>query len=760
MYNRATNVFSEQTPQRGSADRPWQVDENPGLRLSWLFVFISLPILAIVVRLAHLQVFLTDVYVDSLDVTTVEYEPIDSRDGRIVSQDGRVLAYDQERFQITMHYRWLEDPPNEVWLKQQALATLSRADRRNPERVEAAKNEVLQRRALLARDLAALANISPEQLNAARKRVQERVERVVARMRRIREERLNAQAGSADAPVEPDAPWWSAAWNAVVTAVTTPPRRDNNDPLVAREELDYHVVLEDVPLSVRAEIESRPKRFPGLRIATATRRVYPASGIAPHVVGTRLPLTHEEIESRREKLHGADPLDYQQGDRMGRSGLERSYDAHLRGLRGERKIVRNRYREVIAEEIVRPPRSGNDVELTLHLPLQEEMESLLDDVLSGENRPVPNENAESTEPLALVPDGASLVAVDVQTGAVLVAASAPRFDLGLFATPDAETWQRIQSDSRRPMFHRAIQMTLPPGSVFKPLTSVAMIESGRIDPDRRIFCQGYLDRPDRHRCYVFNHFGIGHGDTNLSDALCHSCNVYFFEGARKIGPEPIVTWADRFGFGHPTGIDLPSESRGNVPSPRQTGAGTGRNSTWYPGDTLGLAIGQSRLMVTPLQVARLMATIANGGYLVTPHVGKASLMEGSQRATVDAVAERRRLPELSDVTLERIREGLERVVADPSGTGHKTVFMEEIAIAGKTGTAEVGGGRPDHAWFAGYVPADRPRIAFAVVLEHAGSGGKAAGPVAKRFVEALLGHGILQPTRLVVHEERESTKGN
>ena len=162
---------------------------------------------------------------------------------------------------------------------------------------------------------------------------------------------------------------------------------------------------------------------------------------------------------------------------------------------------------------------------------------------------------------------------------------------------------------------------------------------------------------------------------------------------------------------------------------------------------MGLAIGQSRLTVTPLQMARVMAAIANDGFLVTPHLvqsfGPARLMEGEDSPRL-AIPEPRPIPGLTEGTLARVREGLEMVVAHPKGTGYKTVRMSEVKIAGKTGTAEVGGGRPDHAWFAGYVPADRPKYAFAIVLEHAGSGGKNAGPVARRTVETLLALGLVQ----------------
>jgi penicillin-binding protein 2 len=183
---------------------------------------------------------------------------------------------------------------------------------------------------------------------------------------------------------------------------------------------------------------------------------------------------------------------------------------------------------------------------------------------------------------------------------------------------------------------------------------------------------------------------------------------------------------------------------------------------WYSGDTLGLAIGQSRLTVTPLQIARMMAAVANDGYLVMPHVvevaavgaGNLDAIEIGDRlaSPLSGQFEPRRIPGLSPTTLSQVREGLKKVVANPRGTGYKRVRLKEIEIAGKTGTAEVGGGKPDHAWFAGYVPADEPRIAFVVVLENAGAGGSTAGPVAQQLVRLMLADGLLRPARVTLRE--------
>jgi penicillin-binding protein 2 len=397
----------------------------------------------------------------------------------------------------------------------------------------------------------------------------------------------------------------------------------------------------------------------------------------------------------------------------------------------------------VRSEVIREPRFGADLSLSLHLPLQQAAEQLLDEQLAEEHMDEVN-----GKPLPIPPGGA-IVALDVRTGAILAAASAPRFDLKLFAGSGADEWEKITADPRKPLFHRATEMALPPGSVFKVVSAVAFLESGRLDPEHPFHCQGYLDTPERYRCFTFRNFGVGHGDVTLVDALARSCNVYFFDAARRIGPAPLHDWATRFGFGQKTGIDLPGENAGNLPGIADRSE-TSRSSKARPrasGETLQLAIGQAQLTSTPLQIARFMATIANGGHLVTPRLADAAgLATVNSALSVDgdlSSSETPRMADLSTRSLEWVRMGLRQVVAHPQGTGYKTVRLQGITIAGKTGTAEPGQGRPDHAWFAGYVPADRPRVAFVVVLEHAGSGGHAAGPVAREFVQALLATGVL-----------------
>jgi penicillin-binding protein 2 len=757
MDNRPTNLFSVRSTFASRSDAV--AEGNGNGRLVWLFIAFAIPLCAVGARLVQLQCFLADDYVAAFETTTESLEPIPSTDGRIYANDGRVLAEDVERYNISVHYRWLEDPPNEHWLTRLALSQLSRAERRNRAVVDAKKQEVRARRDALWIRLSELSGVPPKTLFEKRATIQERVERISARLAELQAAREN-EISVDPAVAETGDSLFERLWTRVAAALTTPPRRGESEPLVAREALEYHPVIQDVPLEVRAQIEAHPRWFPGVRVGSVSRRVYYDSAFAPHVVGARVSVTAAELTTtqpgqpevdRGESPGGApaaDPLDYQPGDRIGRSGVEAAYDSHLHGLRGQRRLTRNRYGEVVREETVRSPRPGASVELTLNTVVQRKMERLLDAALS---KPTSKPSATNEA----VPTGGAIVAIDVQSGAVFVMASAPRPDLGATGVPDANAWKRLTEDPLHPLFHRALQAALPPGSVFKVLSAVALLQSRKVDPDERFDCQGYLDQPTRFRCPIYTQQKVGHGPVDLRDALCRSCNVYFFHAADLVGPQPIVEWAARFGIGRATGIDLPFEKSGNLPDPdASTGQAAGKSvaDRWHRGDTRTLAIGQSSLTTTPLQIARLMAAIANGGDLVTPFVARRSGPRLADEDLASSLSRRMPIPGLAEGTLSRIRAALEKAVADPSGTGFSSVHTKEISIAGKTGTAQAGKGQADHAWFAGYAPADNPRVAFAVVLEHAGSGGKAAGPIARQLVEALLADGVLQPERVTLRE--------
>ncbi|MBI1346759.1 hypothetical protein GC163_10780 [bacterium] len=726
-----------------SSNRPseaaWDLDTAPDRRLWLLYALWMVPLALILARTGWLQLERQADYVAPFLQTHELLEPLPARDGRLLAADGSILADDAVSYDLLVHYRWLEDPVDVRWLKRKAWEQVSRSERRQPAVVQRAEAKVRQRRDELWHDLSQILQIDPVELESTNREIQIRVEQIWQTVDRRRRQRSQTTPTSHDSDIAKEDGHWTDIvqhlWWQAVSELSSPPERRTDEPLVIQEQESYHLVVRDVAAEVAEEITAHPHRYPGVKIATRSHRIYPHGDLAAHLLGARTVLKSEDIPPNSPPTS------------QGRTGLERQYHDRLTGHAGQQRQVLNRHGEILLTEVVEPPQHGRDVVLTIDLGLQRHAEQLLDAALETVSRTGDDVAPEAAAPTEL-PQGGVLVAVDVHTGAVLTAAAAPRFDANLLITADQERWNRLAADPRKPFFPRVTHMALPPGSVFKAITAVALQESGTFTPHDTIQCRGYLDQPDQYRCLIFRHYNLGHGETDLSRALMQSCNVYFFTGARRSGAEPLVQWSQQFGIGQPTGIDLPSESSGTLPSKEP-----GRR--WFAGETLGLAIGQGSLTVTPLQMARAMAAIANGGFLVTPHLatnGGAVSLDAEEMLTsrpVFAHPDPVAIPSLHPETLAAIREGLVRVVHDPQGTAYKTVRLDEVTIAGKTGTAETGSGRGDHAWFAGFTPAENPRVAFVVVIEHGGSGSRTAGPIAREYVRHLLDSGLISPTAAV-----------
>ncbi len=639
--------------------------------------------------------------------------------GRILARNGTVLACDKEVLALAVHYRWLEEPAHPRWLRWTARSRLSPTERRKPERVAAEEARVLGLRKELARRLAALSGLTDKEWDRRARRIQARVERIAESVNQRKRGR------SSFSPKKSCVPFFAFVVDVLRASMDQPPQR-----ITVAEELDYHVIVEDVPLGLVAEVEADPERYPCVKVVQRPRRVYPAGRLAAHVLGHLGPAGQNDLAEERG------PDDYHPEDRVGRMGIELRYEHLLRGRRGLAEELTDRSGRVLAAYRRREPEVGRDLVVTLDPPLQEAAERLLRSAL--DRRTILSPEA--------VPAGGAIVVMDVHTGEILAAASAPGFDPNLFAVARPKRVSDVLADPAHPLFDRVAKMAIPPGSVFKTVAAAALLESAAVEPGERFFCQGYLHQPDRWRCAIYVRHGVGHGEVTLSHALAESCNVYFFHHLGRLGPEPLVKWASRFGFGRATGVDLPGESSGTLPTPATIRDLEGH--AWRTADTQLLAIGQGSLRATPLQVVRMMAAVANGGLMVTPHVVRAlglpSLDDGRSATDLDdpaddplVVAPPRPIPGLSEATLAEIRRGLDRVVSDPSGTAYSTVRLESIRIAGKTGTAETGPGRAAHAWFAGYVPADKPKLAMVVVVEHAGDAAQAAGPVAQRLVREM-----------------------
>lgn len=457
------------------------------------------------------------------------------------------------------------------------------------------------------------------------------------------------------------------------------------------------VLREDVRLPELARIESRRERFPSVEIQQLARRSYPEGTVVAHALGYI-----GEVDARR--LDGSDELE--RGDIVGKAGIERIYDDRLRGQRGYDLVsVNNLGLRYGRGRVAREPVHGAPIRLTLDLHLQRVLhEAFGDEVGAG-------------------------VFLDPRTGEVLAMVSAPAYDPNVFVGGiSSETWRAIQDDPRRPLHNRAISSFYAPGSTFKVPMALAGLETGVITPESRVFCGGSaIVYGARRLCWKRG----GHGWVDVREALTHSCNVYFYDLGQKLGIDEIHRFGDALNLGRATGIDLTGESAGVLPS--DAWKRRVHREPWYPGDTISVAIGQGLLAVTPMQMATMIAGVANGGRVPRPHLHLDAAVE-----PVTATFRRR--------NLDVVREALVDVVEE--GTG-RNAALAGIRVAGKTGTAQVfkhSAGidadllpkdERDHAWFVGYAPADDPRIAFAVVVEHGGHGGTTAAPIARKVLEAF-----------------------
>ncbi|MFV1956818.1 MAG: penicillin-binding protein 2 [bacterium] len=460
-----------------------------------------------------------------------------------------------------------------------------------------------------------------------------------------------------------------------------------------------------------ALIESESDRFPGANLRVIPRRYYPFGRAAAHTLGYVGEISPEQLASRLYR--GAS-----MGDIIGKFGLEKIYDNYLRGKDGGRQVeVNAQGREINVLGITEPVPGLN---LVLNIDIR--MQMILEEALSGRQ-------------------GAA-VAMDVKTGGILAMVSQPSFDPNEFSLRiSRQRWEEILKDPSHPLQNRAIQGVYPPGSTFKVVTAAAALMEKSLDPDDEIFCPGYYRFGGR--TYWDWKLG-GHGKVNLFKGIVESSDVYFYQAGEKTGIEAISNWAFDLGLGKTTGIDLPGELGGLIPTPewkKRT-----KNEPWFPGETLSASIGQGFVLVTPLQMVSLYSTVANRGLLLEPHV-ISRIEDVTGRIVEEKNIEIKRRSRVSQDAWNRIVEALVGVVENDKGTGRRA-RIRDFAVAGKTGTAQVvrleawRGKKEeeipwelrDHAWFVAFAPYDDPEVAVAVVVEHGGHGSKAALPIVTRFL--------------------------
>jgi len=466
------------------------------------------------------------------------------------------------------------------------------------------------------------------------------------------------------------------------------------------------VVQEDVNLSQIAYIESHPEAFPGVRVVLEHRRLYEGGKSAAHLIGYV-----GEISVRQLQSGAFDPA--RSGDVVGKAGLERVYQAELAGKPGVRMAtVNSTGRETDELPGGTAPQPGAELQLTVDLDLQQELVRAFGERVG------------------------SAVFLDPRTGEILALSSFPDFDPNLFARRFMrEDWERLARDEQHPLQNRATRSLYSAGSTFKLVVAAAALETGGLDPARRIYCPGFATFYKRDfRCH---HRG-GHGWVNLHQALIHSCNVYFYHLGKELGIEAMARQARQLGLGRPTGVNL-SEESGLIPD--ESWSRRVRGTPWYPGETISVSIGQGPVLVTPLQQAVLIAALGSGRF-VQPR-----LVRSINGEPVASAGPGKSL-ELSPRTFQILRRAL-RGVVNGGGTGAAARLQRhpEFVVAGKTGTVQVVQASADvesselpqdlrdHSWFIGYAPADDPTIAFAVFVEHGGHGGVRAAPIARDVLD-------------------------
>ncbi|MEM7541983.1 MAG: penicillin-binding protein 2 [Pseudomonadota bacterium] len=479
------------------------------------------------------------------------------------------------------------------------------------------------------------------------------------------------------------------------------------------EEVTYKADLSHQELAVFA-VNSH--RFPAFQIRTGLARHYPLGEAFAHAVGYVGRISERDLASIDENAYVATT-------HIGKSGVERARENVLHGEAGFQTVEVNAQGRILRVVDRTPPIAGNDVYLSIDVALQHEAIAALEDR-----------------------DGA-IVALDPNSGGVLAFVSNPAFDPNLFVGGIAkDDYQALRDSPRRPLFNRALQGQYPPGSTIKMMVALAGLETQVREPAATTWCPGWYSLPDSEHRYR-DWLKDGHGHVDLKTSIARSCDVYYYALANDLGIARMHEWLRRFGFGQRTGIDVPGESQGLLPSPawkrRQ------KQEAWFPGETLITGIGQGFMLATPLQLAYATSIVANGGQVRIPHLVDQIESSGAVEP-IDAEVYFRPPVTLEDSSRwQVIVDAMVEVVHGDRGTARGSAHGAQFRYAGKTGTAQVVGiaqdvdpddqelpeHLQDHGLFVAFAPVDFPSIAVAVIVENGGSGSRAAAPIARRLFD-------------------------
>ena len=501
--------------------------------------------------------------------------------------------------------------------------------------------------------------------------------------------------------------------------------------------LDPIVVRTEATAPMQGYLEERAAAFPGLTLARSYVRTYPHGSLAAQLLGYDGQISQGELQNLGKK-------GYEPGDVIGKTGIESALDMYLRGVPGLARVrVDSLGRPQSPRLLATQPQPGQTVRLTIDTPLQIAAQNALDDGIR---------RAQSTGQWAA--DGGAIVALNPKDGSILALASSPSYNPSVYSGRVTTRELAAQGltpktamERNTPALDRALDAEYPPGSTFKPLTAIAALQEHLIKPYSFYPCTGsYVVPEDRSHRVWHNWDRFVYQGMDLPTAIARSCDTYFYRAANKFyllpagRGQPIQKWASRFGFGRTSGSDLFPQASGLVPTIgwKRAHYTDTVDRLWKPGDSLNLAIGQGDLTVTPLQMARFYAAIANGGKLVTPHVLMDVENPNGTIVPTAAPPVPRPIPGLDPANLKVVQQGLFQGTHDPYGTSYGVFGNFPQPISGKTGTAQKYvnlpgySGYKDQSWWCGYGPSNDAKIVVCAVIENGGEGGSAAAPAAER----------------------------
>ncbi len=449
------------------------------------------------------------------------------------------------------------------------------------------------------------------------------------------------------------------------------------------------VIQEDIPKDLAFVVEEHRNELPGISVRMSSVRYYPYHETAAHLIGYIAKINAEEYKTLDKDRFGYNSF-------IGRAGLEKVFDDRLRGWRGGKQIEVNARGQMIRVLSEREPEPGEDLHLTIDLELQKQI-------------------------MEVIKDKHAVVGImDLKTEGMLVLASTPSYDPNVFVSPSqSEARGKYLLDKDSPMINRGVSSAYPPGSVFKLVTSLTGLETGKINANTRFNCTGVFRLHGKGRPYGC-WYKSGHGSLNLYEALERSCNVYFYNVGSRISPEDIGHYARELGLGAPLGLEVTGINQGLVPD--QAWKRQKLHDKWYQGETLSFAIGQSYLLTSPMQILRMVSIVAKNGDYVEPTLLNAGERERAHHGRVS----------IREENFKVIKKGMLQVVQSDYGTG-QLARVDFAKLAAKTGTAQVPP-KVAHGWMTGFFPYEDPQISFVVFVEHGGSGGIGAGTVVKAML--------------------------